>query len=238
MPRKPQQPRSAIQHPKPGAPPNPVLMTAGIGAWYNRGVERLRGTLIGHPVDVQAWVDEWPPGDFPRDCIYTAKAAAFNYAIQSGYRTLIWADASITVRKPIQPFLDAVRAKGYWLGTSGHNAAQTCSDACLSYFGVTRDEAEGIPDSATGLFGMCLDHPQAAKFVELFIKAGRDGAFHGSRKHAGQSSDPRFLFSRQDQSAATIIANKVGLTLSPWQEFCRFRWDINRLDTIFHCEGM
>lgn len=214
------------------------FISAGIGAWYNTGTDRLKGTLLGQPVDIQIWRDQWPPGNFPRECIYAIKAAAFEYAVKQGYRTLIWGDASITARKSIGPFLDAIKARGYWLGQSGYNAAQTCNDSCLAYFGVTRDEAAQIHDCATGLFGMCLDHPPAAKFVELFIKAGREGAFNGSRKHAKQSKDPRFLFHRQDQSAATIIAHKVGLQLSAWGEFCRFKWDRDRLDTIFHCEGM
>lgn len=219
-------------------PSKTCFISAGIGAWYNLGVERFKGSLHGAPADVQIWKDEWPPGRFPRDCVYTIKAAAFEYAIAQGYRTIIWGDASITARKGVEPFLEVVRTKGYWLGTSGHNAAQTCSDACLAYFGITRDDAAKISDCATGLFGMCLDNPQSARFVELFIKAGRDGVFHGSRKHANQSKDPRFLFHRQDQSAATIIASKVGITLSPFAEFGRFRWDRQRLDTIFHCEGM
>ena len=219
-------------------PSKTCFISAGIGAWYNIGAERFKGSLHGQPVDVRIWKDEWPPGGFPRECVYTIKAAAFDFAIKQGYRTIVWGDASITARKSVQPFLDVVNAKGYWLGQSGYNAAQTCTDACLAYFGVDRDWAAKVPDSATGLFGVNVDHPTGRAFIEAFIKAGMEKAFHGNRKHAKQSKDPRFLFGRQDQSCATVIAGKMGMPLDSWQEFCRFKWDRQRLDTIFHCEGM
>lgn len=219
-------------------PSKTVFISAGIGKWYDSGTDRLKGTLLTHGcnADIQIWRNEWPPNGYERDCVYHIKAAAFEHAIGLGYRTIIWADASVTARKNVQPFIDVVNAKGYWLGQSGHNAAQTCSDACLAYFGVDRDWAQGVPDSATGLFGVCMDHDVPAEFIRLFIKAGREGAFRGSRKHDGQSKDPRFLFARQDQSAATIIAGKLGLKLDRFIDFARFRWD--KADTIFHCEGM
>jgi hypothetical protein len=219
-------------------PSKTCFISAGLGAWYNLGAERFKGSLHGHNADVQIWKDEWPPGGFPRECPYTVKAAAFDYAIKQGYRTIIWGDASVTARKSTDAFIAAVNAKGYWLGSSGYNAAQTASDAQLAYFGMDRDWAQQVPDTATGLFGVCLDHAIARDFMEMFIKAGRDQAFHGSRKHAKQSADPRFLFCRQDQSCASVITGKLGMKLDAFSEHCRFRWDRDRLDTIFHCEGM
>jgi hypothetical protein len=219
-------------------PQKTVIISAGIGSWYDIGTDRLKGTLITHgcDADTQFWRNQWPPNGYERDCVYHIKAAAFEHAIGVGYRTIIWADASVTARKNPNPFIDLVRQKGYWLGQSGHNAAQTCSDACLAYFGVDRDWAQTVPDCATGLFGVNIDNPVAAEFIRLFIKAGREGAFRGSRKHDGQSKDPRFRFHRQDQSCATIIAAKLGMKLDTWITYCRFRWDT--ADTIFHCEGM
>jgi hypothetical protein len=46
-----------------------------------------------------------------------------------------------------------------------------------------------------------------------FFQAAKDRAFAGSREHGGQSQDPRFLFHRQDQSAASLIAGTSGMRL-------------------------
>jgi len=214
------------------------FISAGISEWYSTGARRFKASLlnVGAPADIRIWVDEWPPGKFSRHCIYTIKAAAFGFAIKEGYTTIVWGDASIQAIKKVEPFLDVVNAKGYWLGQSGYNAAQTCNDACLQYFGVTRDEAEKMHDSATGLFGVSIEHEIGRKFIERFIQAGRDEVFHGSRLHAKQSKDPRFLFARQDQSCATVIAGKMGMPLDRFSDFVRFRWD--SYDATFHCEGL
>lgn len=215
-----------------------VFINAGMGAWYNTGSDRLKGSLLdkGFPGDLLIWRDEWPDMAFPRDCVYTVKAAAFSVALSRGYDIIIWGDSSVTARKNTQPFVDNIRHNGYWIGTSGHSAAQTATDAQLQYFGVSRDWAAQVPDCATGLFGFDVSRPEMRAVVNDWIRAGKDGAFNGSRKHAGQSSDPRFLYGRQDQSAMSLVLGKHGLATRPFQEFCKFRWD--RLDTIFHCEGM
>ena len=215
-----------------------VFLSAGIGAWYNLGTDRLKGSLINHgwPYDIRIFRDEWPSNKFDRSCVYTIKADAFLWAISQGYRTIIWGDASIYAQAKMEPFVEAINARGYWIGQSGYNAAQTCSDACLNYFGVNRDWAEKVPDSATGLFGVNLDNPVANEFIETWIKAGRDGAFAGSRLHARQSKDPRYLHHRQDQACASIIAGKMGMKLDHCIEFFGFCWDTQ--PTIFKCQGL
>lgn len=218
---------------------NPVFISAGINLWYTNGVKRLVKSLrdTGWEGKIETWLDQWPSNDFPRDCVYTIKADCFDHAIKSGYTTIIWADASVYAVRNVQPFVDIINAKGYWLGQSGYNAAQTCSDACLNYFGVTRDWAEGVPDSATGLFGVNLDFPLCREFIEKFIQAGKDGAFRGSRLRGKQSKDPRFLFHRQDQSAATILAGKLGMSLDLFGSMAAFKWDKGN-ECIFRLEGM
>lgn len=216
------------------------FLNAGIGQWYSTGSERLAGSLRlhGFPGDVITWIDQWPNHGFSKDCIYNVKAAAFEEAIKRGYRTLIWGDSSIYALKPTQPFVDRIKADGYWFGMSGYNCAQVCSDKQIQYFGVSRDWAAAIPDTATGLFGVNLDNPLAAKFVELWIKAAHDGVFSGSRFHGGQSKDKRFKFGRQDQATASLICGTLGMTLSPFISFAGYAWDAGKHDTIFRCQGM
>lgn len=214
------------------------FLNVGIGLWYTKGTDRLKASLLQHgfPGDVLVWKN-WPERKFDRGSIYNCKAAAIQQALDAGYTTLIWGDASIYAVQNTQRFVDKVNAKGYWLGQSGYNAAQTCSDKCLKYFGVARDWAEKIPDTATGLFGVNIEFPQSRQFIEQFVQAARDGVFEGSRKHDGQSKDKRFLFHRQDQSVATIIAGKLGWKLDEMISEVYFAWDQHTGQT-FHCRGM
>ncbi len=219
-------------------PNKTCFLNVGIGQWYSTGSDRLKGSLIanGFDGDLLIWKDEWPTSKFPRDCVYTVKADAFAEAMRRGYEVIIWGDSSIYARKNTAPFVEHIREHGYWIGQSGHNAAQTASDAQLQYFGVSRDWAANVHDCATGLFGFDVSRPEYRKVAEDWIQAGRDGAFHGSRKHAGQSHDPRFLYARQDQSAMSLVLGKHGVPLKHFINFAKFKWD--HQDTVFHCEGM
>jgi hypothetical protein len=215
------------------------FINVGIGEWYIHGTERLKGSLIAHGFegDILTWRNEWPCSKFPRDCVYTVKASAFNFAMQQGYRTIIWGDCSvIAIRSPAR-FVAKINTDGYWIGQSGCNSAQTASDAQLQYFGVSRDWAQNVHDCASGLFGVNLDFDNPRKFIETFVKAGKDGAFNGSRKHAGQSKDPRFLFCRQDQSAASLILGSLGMPLKVFISEAKFKWDHDAGQT-FHLQGL
>ena len=216
-----------------------IFLSVGIGPWYNFGVERLGGSLRdkGWDGDMRLFKDEWPDARFSDNCVYACKPAAFQWAIDQGYETIIWADASVTAIRNPGPMVAEVNQKGYWLGQSGYNCAQVCSDNMLRYFGVDRDWAETIPDSATGLFGVNLSNPVAREMIRLWIKAGQEGAFTGSRHHAGQSGDPRFLFGRQDQAAMSVIAGMMGVKLDSFLAHCKFVWDKDA-GQEFHCQGM
>jgi hypothetical protein len=215
------------------------FLNVGIGAWYNLGTDRLKGSLIdkGFPGDILTWKDEWPSNRFPRDVVYNVKADAFETAMKRGYTTIIWGDSSITARKNTAGFVEQIQRDGYWIGQSGYRASETATDAQLQYFGVSRDWAHSVSDCATGLFGFDVSRPEYRKIVEEWIQAGRDGAFRGSRGHGGGSQDRRFKFGRQDQAAMSIILGKHGVPLKHFIERVRFKWDVSH-DTTFHCEGM
>lgn len=217
-----------------------AFLNVGISEWYSKGSDRLAASLIanGFPGDQLIWKDQWPnaiPG-LNQGCIYNVKVDAFQHAINAGYTTIIWGDSSIYALRPLDRFIDAINTKGYWIGQSGHNCAQTASDAQLQYFGVSRDWAENVHDCATGIFGVNMDFDGPRKAIETWIRAGKDCVFHGSRHHDGQSKDPRFKFARQDQSTMSLILGKEAMTLDRFGDFVAYRWD--RYESTFKCEGM
>lgn len=216
-----------------------VIINAALGGWYPQGQKRLIRSLNvhGYPWDVMTWCNEWPNDNYDKSCPYNVKAAAFEEAIKAGYTHIIWADCSMWLQNPIEPLFDFINQQGYYLGQSGFNCAQSCSDKCLEYFGITRDEAEYIPDCQSGLFGVYIDNPIAKQFIETWIQSAKDGAFIGSRLHDNQSLDPRFLFHRQDQSCASIIAGKLGMKLRLFGNYVSY-YPNNISDVIFSCRGM
>ena len=182
------------------------------GGWYPAGQKRLRDSLNYHgSTSDLLFFNDFPTEGYDTSCPYNVKASALEYAINAGYKRVVWNDASQWYINNPMRLWDIVNEKGYFFWRSGFNCAQTCSDACLEYFGITRDEAEGYADCSSSCIGLNLDNQNALEFAHKWIQAAKDGVFKGSRFHDNQSSDPRFMFHRQDQSAASILINKMGL---------------------------
>lgn len=185
----------------------------GIG-WYPKGTERLKRSLIYHGFngDILTWND-FPNNYFDSSCPYNIKPSAFMTAFDLGYTHVLWLDCSVWAVKDPNPIFDIINNDGYYFWKSGYNAAQTCSDKCLDFFEVNRDLAETFNDCSTSMFGVNIENPNGRIFIEKFFSAAALGVFEGSRLHDNQSQDHRFLFHRQDQSAATMIINKMGLKI-------------------------
>lgn len=187
------------------------IVNAALGKWYPRGQKRLKDSLIHHGFnwDILTF-DGWANDSYDKTCPYNVKAAAIEEAIKKGYTHILWLDCSVwSVRNPNSIF-DIINEQGYYFWKNGYNCAQECSDRCLSYFGVSRDEAEKWDIASTSMFGFNLTNPIGKEFAERWLKSAKNKVFNGSRFHDGQSSDPRFLWHRQDQSAASIILNQLG----------------------------
>jgi len=185
------------------------------GGWYPEGQKRLVRSLNYHgsTADILAFREEWPSPGYEESCPYNIKPSAIEAAVGRGYRRIMWLDCPVWAVQYPMPVWDVVENEGYYLWASGYNAAQTCSDRILDYFGVSRDEAEQFPDVSSSMFGINTDNPIANEFLTRWIQAAKDGAFAGSRFHDNQSQDPRFLFHRQDQSAASLLAGMLDMRI-------------------------
>jgi len=218
-----------------------IILAGAMGSWYEAGSRRLEKSLMfnGYAFDFKSF--DKIGGNYDASCPYNIKAEAIEWAVNAGYEIIIWLDASFWALRDIMPFLDIVNGEGYYMGMSGYNCAQTCSDNQLQYFGISRDEAEHMNETSSGAMGFNMANPTAKSFVEQFIKSAKDGAFKGSRLHDNQSKDSRFLFCRQDQSCASVIANKLGMKLTPFGEQVAYypEGDKSILDkVIFTLKGM
>lgn len=216
------------------------VVSAGVGAWYPRGVKRLERSLIyhGYPDAMELWTDLPPGSPTHQQVPYAMKLRALEIAVEHGYKRLLWLDASIVCVRDPKDMFDEIGHVGYYLYRSGYNCAQSVSDACLRVFGVTRDQAEAMPECASNVVGFDLGNPVGMEFYWRWLKASRDGSFQGSRQHDGQSQDPRFLFHRQDQSAASLIANELGMHMHDPGHFCRDYGPNMQESTIFYRKGL
>ena len=215
-----------------------ILNASNGSGWYPVGTQRLVRSLINHGYghDILTF-DTWMNSEFDKNCPYNIKASAWHEALNKNYDIILWLDCSVWAINNPYLLLDIINHEGYYFWKSGFNCAQTVSDSCLSYFGVNRDTAETYTDVSTSMFGIRVGNPQADEFISKWIQAARDNQFFGSRLHDNQSSDPRFLFHRQDQSCASVIAGKMGLKVYDANVYSSYYPIIND-SIVFTMRGM
>lgn len=196
--------------------PKPLIISVGVGGHYVAGIDRLERSLMfeGWGGDMRFW-RSYPEGCPEHGGVhqYNFKPHAFNLMFLAGYRVVVWADSSFWAVKNPMCLFDFVNENGLYFFKSGYSLAETATDRLCEYGGVTRDELVNVSEFATGLVGINIDNPIGKCFFENWYKYMQDGMFGGNRVHdEADSKDPRFRFSRQDQSAASMILHKMGIT--------------------------
>lgn len=187
-----------------------IIINAAIGSpAYLKGQKRLHNSLVSQGYNgTVGMFDSWPISGYDRKNRYNIKAACIEYILrQNQHRYIVWMDASVVAVSNVDPLFDEIERKGYYLGSSGYKASHTCTDAQLKAAGIDRTQAEDIPDTATGCFGIDMQGPKR-QFLLDWVDWAKAGLFSGDRLHnKADSEDPRYYFGRQDQSAATLLAH-------------------------------
>lgn len=216
------------------------IVSCGAGKWYAQGVDRLERSLIYHGfAGATILYRDLPPGaPIHQQIPYAMKLTALKAAVDRGYQRILWLDASIVcIRNPSDMF-DWIGHHGTYLYRSGYNCAQSVSDACLDNFGISRNQAELMPECASNVVGFDMGNPTGKKFFDWWHESSLDGSFKGSRDHDDQSRDPRFLFHRQDQSAASLIAHWLKMDIQPAGHFAQDYEPVMPQSVIFHRQGL
>lgn len=195
----------------------PILISVGVGGHYAAGIDRLERSLYfeGWAGQMRFWRNDYPPNCPPHggDAQYNFKPHAFDNVFNDGFKVALWADASFWAVKNPMPIFDYINEFGLYFFKSGYSLAETATDKLLEYAGITRDQLVDVSEFATGLVGINIDNPKGKEFFHTWKQYMQDGMFGGNRFHdENDSADPRFKFSRQDQSAASMILYKMGIT--------------------------
>ena len=187
-------------------------------------MKRLERSLIYNGYAGQLMMfDDYPSGSPSHlDNPYAFKIYAIEHAINSGYKILLHLDASFWAIKNPATIFDIINEKGVFAFRTGYNMAQTSSDKALQWAGITRDEAELLPEYASGAVGLNLDNPNGKKVYELWKEGMEFGLFINSREYnSNDSSDYRFLHARQDQTVWSLAIHKCGLNMD-YQDYISY----------------
>ena len=213
-----------VNGPVPADHPSPLFQD------YPRGVARIGQKLKEHGFSGRfvAWDGEYPAGAptfaqarcaFKPFCFLAARAAS--------YDLVLWLDASIKIKRPIDVMFEFIKQDGYLIFEGAHSVGEYCKDSALATLGIDREELFGMPSCSASVIGLDLTNHRSLEFLRRWRELANDQVTLPGPKWNGvgnwprtASSDPRVKGHRSDQLAASVIALRLGL--DQWRRNCLF----------------
>lgn len=195
-----------------------AIVTLSIGtpeSWYHKGRLALLESLNKVGENATTFFANYEKPE--RRSVYEDKIAHIKHAGYY-YKQILWLDCSITAIGSLEKVWRYIEKNGVYLYQSGASCAETCNDNCLKTYGITRDQAALIPECASNVVGINLEHETGKKFFDLWIGSLENDSNIGEKwpsvtQKLGESLDARFKYHRQDQSTASLSAWKAGVKL-------------------------
>ncbi len=225
-----------------------VVVCVATTPYYQRGQARLDAALAIHGGELSTMMYQELPIPWPshQDKPYGFKAYALNHADKLHAETLLWCDACILPVKDMAPLWERIERDGYWFSKGGWNNYEWTADSAYpDLFPYPDSNARimnrGIPHVVATTFGLSLKHEKGRAFLDEYYRlASETRAFCGpwtnanahphtdvgSRPRVAPCGPPDVRGHRHDQSAASVIAWRLGFELtSPPEIFCYGRAD-------------
>lgn len=214
---------------------------------FPKGIANIRKDLKknGFRGDFLSWDKNFPSGSpLQKDAHGAFKPFCFYEAKKLGYGIVLWLDASIRILKPIAPIFKIIRENGYIIFQEGHSVGEYCKDDALEPLGITRDESFNLPSCWSCVLGLNLNNKRSLSFLNEWKKRAIDNVTFPGPKWSGvygwpkiASQDPRVKGHRYDQTAASVIAYKLGMdkwkTKSFFSEYFKNdRKSVRRMDEV------
>jgi hypothetical protein len=194
----------------------PCIVSCGTGWNYGAGIDRLESSLRHHGYlgDTMFW-KTLPDGcpEHRGEGQYNFKVYCIQEAINKGYRVILWLDASLYAIRDVMEIFDYIVDKGLFFFRTGYPLSATATDKLLAFSEENREDLIEVNEQATGAVGINLNHLAGEAFLAEWERYMKAGMFGGNRvRDRSDSTHPLFFFSRQDQSAASMILHKMGIT--------------------------
>jgi hypothetical protein len=151
---------------------------------------------------------------------YKFKPAAIRKAINLGYDLVIWLDSPVFAKKPLNDFVSYTEENGYaFFNNIGYSLSDYTNDKTLSYYGIDRQKGWDIPMIMACTMSFNFKNPQTMDFFKQYESVANE-LYCGEwfNDDLTESKDMRVKGHRHDQSVASCIIHKMGLTVLKGQD--------------------
>ena len=210
----------------------------------DRGEEVVLFDELSHPDQGDNTPVRQMPADWPKhhEVPYAFKACALKWVADRGADVVLWMDSAVLPIRSLEPLWQRIEHDGYWFAqNSCTNYEQTADSAYPALFpgrfhgpdtyavdlAGARELNRQIPHVIACTFGLNLRSDVGATFLrEYYRLATETHAFLGPWINLNNSRSqhparmapcgpPDVLGHRHDQTAASVIAWKLGMKLTP-----------------------
>lgn len=191
-----------------------IISFANSKGYYMQRLSRLSDSLRDNfDGDFLAFVGEASLGaPLHSENPYAFKIYAFEKALEAGYTQILWLDSSCFAIKNAQPIFDYIAQHGHIAQNSGHYLGTWCNDATLSYFGLSREQANGmLMIGNAGFLGLDFTRPSSQTFFNAWREAMKAGMFKGSWEDH-----------RHDMSCSSASWHGMGFNMVGGEEFLQY----------------
>jgi hypothetical protein len=205
---------------------------------FPRGIARIKEALVKYKFhgDFIFWDKDYPEGcPIHRQTPWAFKPFCFYEVQKRGYELVLWLDASIKIKRPLEPLFELMRQDGHLIFQEDHTVGEYCKDEALKPLGITREESFGLPCCWSSVLGLDLNNQRSVEFLRQWDERASDGVTFPGPKWSGvfgwpktASQDPRVKGHRHDQTAASVIALKLGMDQWKSRKFFDEFFDLER----------
>lgn len=188
---------------------NIAFCCVAFGSQYVKQQKRLRESILNVYPNAKLffWTDELPVDSRPfLESLYGFKVHAINVAKSNGYRKIVYFDPAIILKKQFN-FSDEVFKKyGVLAAKDDTPLLGVCSNACLDYFGIDKDEIKEKNLHLVGgsFYFFDFNQPKARHIFETWKAAEANNIF-GSQEKA---SSEQLQGHRYDESCMALSLYK------------------------------
>jgi len=189
-----------------------IINYSTVNTWHKIGQQKLRESLARENVDLL-----FTFGTPTSLTAYEEKIKAIKDAADLGFKYLLWLDSSITLieGKTLETIFNYIKEKGVYLYPSGWLSGQTANLKALEFYGTNTNEQMQVNEVASNVVGINLESKIGKAFFDSWVSSLNSEANLGIKwpseaEAIKENPDSRFLFSRLDQTSATLSAWKCG----------------------------
>lgn len=206
------------------------FLSVAFGPRYIEQQTRLHQSLQAiHPEAKHfAWTDTYPPGSrLHKESLYGFKPHAVQYALDQGYKRIIWVDTAIVLQQPVDYYWSLTDQFGV-LAAKDDNALSKCiSQRALDYYG--NPNIEGMHLVGGSLYVFDFNQPLCHRIFNRWLFAEEDGMFGSQQEQASGQINKH----RHDESCMAISLYKSGSQPIPC-DVLMYNQDENSIVRKFH----